>query len=69
MLMAQNAQSSMRTQYHFVQENLEDGIIKIEFFKSVEKEPDTFTKKVNQEIFEKHIEKILEEYIEGECSD
>jgi hypothetical protein len=42
----------MRTWYHFVQENLEVGIIKIEFFKSVENESDIFTKNVTQEIYE-----------------
>jgi hypothetical protein len=52
MFMAQNASSGVRTWYHFVQENLEVGIIKIEFFKSVENESDIFTKNVTQEIYE-----------------
>jgi hypothetical protein len=70
MLMAQNASSGVRTghvytRYHFVRENLEKGIIKIEFVKSVENESDIFTKNVTQEIYEKHVEKFLEEYIEG----
>jgi hypothetical protein len=41
MFMAQNSSSGVRTwhvdtRYHFVRENLDDGIIKIEFNKSVE---------------------------------
>jgi hypothetical protein len=71
MFMAQNASSGVRTRhvdtrYHFVRENLEDGIIKIEFVKSVDNKSDIFTKNVTQEIYEKHVEKFLEEYIEGE---
>jgi hypothetical protein len=71
MFMAQNSSSGVRTrhfntQYHFVQENLEEGIIKIEFVKSVDNESDIFTKNVTQEIYERHVEKILEDYIEGE---
>jgi hypothetical protein len=71
MFMAQNASSGVRTRhvdtrYHFVRENLEDGMIKIEFVKSVDNESDIFTKNVTQEIYEKHVEKFLEEYIEGE---
>jgi hypothetical protein len=52
--------------YHFVRENLDDGIIKNEFTKSVENQSDIFTKNVTQEIYERHVEKFLEEYIEGE---
>jgi hypothetical protein len=54
------------TQYHFVRENIDDGIIKIEFIKSVENQSDIFTKNVAQEIYERHVEKFLEEYIEEE---
>ena len=50
------------TRYHFVRENLEDGIIKIEFVKSVDNESDIFTKNVTQEIYERHVKKFLEEY-------
>jgi hypothetical protein len=49
-----------------VRENLEDGIIKIEFIESVENQSDIFTKNLSQEIYERHVEKLLEEYIEGE---
>jgi hypothetical protein len=71
MFMAQNGSSGVRTRrvdnrFHFVRENLEEGIIKIEFVKSVENESDIFTKTVTQEIYERHVEKFLEEYIEGE---
>ena len=74
MFMAQNASSGVRTRhvdtrYHFVRENLEDGIIKIEFVKSVDNESDIFTKNVTQEIYERHVKKFLEEYIEKEYSD
>jgi hypothetical protein len=70
MFMAQNSSSGVRfryidTRYHFVQVNLEDGIIKIEFIKSVENRSDIFTKIATQEIYENHVEKFLEEYIEG----
>jgi hypothetical protein len=71
MFMAQNSSSGVRnrhvnTRYHFVRENLDDGIIKIEFIKSVENQSDIFTKYVTQEIYERHVEKFEEEYIEGE---
>jgi hypothetical protein len=65
MLMAQNSSSGMNTRYHFVRENLDDGIIKIEFNISVENQCDIFTKNVTQEIYERHVERFLEEYIEG----
>ena len=57
--MAQNSSSGVRTRhvdtmYHFIRENLEDGIINIEFFKSAENDSDVFTKKVNQEIYKRH---------------
>jgi hypothetical protein len=71
MLMAQNSSSGVRTRhvdtrYHLVRENLDDRIIKIEFIKSVEKQSDIFTKIVAQEIYERHVETFLEEYIKGE---
>jgi hypothetical protein len=71
MFMAQNSSSGVRTRhvntrYHFVRVNLDEGIIKIEFIKSVENQSDIFTKNVTQEIYERNVEKFLEEYIEGE---
>jgi hypothetical protein len=70
MFMAQNSSSGMRTRhvdtwYHFVRENLDDRIIKIEFIKSVENQSDILTKNVTQEIYERHVKKFLEEYIKG----
>jgi hypothetical protein len=66
MFMAQNASSGVRTRhvdtrYHFVRENLEDGIIKIEFVKSAENDSDIFTKNVSQDVYERHVKKFLEE--------
>jgi hypothetical protein len=60
MFLAQNASSGIRTQqvdtsYHFVQENLEDRIIKIKFVKSVDNKSDIFTKNVTQEIYKRHV--------------
>jgi hypothetical protein len=71
MFMAQNSSSGVRTrhvdtQYHFFRENLDDGITKIEFIKHLENQSDIFTKNVTQEIYERHVEKFLEDYIEGE---
>jgi hypothetical protein len=71
MFMAQNSSSGVRTRhvdtrYHFVRENLDDRIIKIEFIKSVDNQSDYFTKNVTQESYERHVKTILEEYIEGE---
>jgi ketol-acid reductoisomerase len=71
MFMAQNSFSGVRTRhvdtrYHFVRENLDDGIIKIEFVKFNENQSDIFTKNITQEIYERHVQTFLEEYIEGE---
>jgi hypothetical protein len=43
----------VNTRYHFVRENLDDGITKIEIIKSVENQSDIFTKNVTQEIYER----------------
>jgi hypothetical protein len=64
MFMAQNASSSVRTRhidtrYHYVRENLEEGIINIEFVKSIENDSDIFTKNISQEIHDKHVTKFL----------
>jgi hypothetical protein len=71
MFMAQNSFSGVRTQhvdtqYHFVRENHDEGIINIEFIKSDENQSDIFTKIVTQEIYERHVKKFLEEYIKEE---
>jgi ketol-acid reductoisomerase len=71
MFMTQNSSSGVKTRhvdtrYHFVRKNLDDGIVKNEFNKSVENQLDIFTKSVTQEIYERHVKKFLEEYIEVE---
>jgi ketol-acid reductoisomerase len=53
MFMTQNASSGVRTRhidtrYQYVRENLEEGIINIEFVKSIENDSDIFTKNVSQ---------------------
>jgi hypothetical protein len=67
MFMAQNSSSGVKTRhadrYHFINEDLEDGIIKIEFVKSAENELDIFRNNVNQEIYKRHMRKFLQEYI------
>jgi hypothetical protein len=45
--------------YHYVRDNLEGGIINIEFFKSVKNNSDVFTKNLSQEIYDKHVTKFL----------
>jgi hypothetical protein len=45
--------------YHFIRENVEDRIVKVEFFRSVDNDSDIFTKNVNHEIYERHVEKFL----------
>jgi hypothetical protein len=73
MFMAQNVSSGVRarhfdTKNHFVRENLEGGIIKIEFVKSENNHSDIFTKNVKQETYERNVknfwENSLEEYSE-----
>jgi hypothetical protein len=62
--MSENALTAFCTQhvnthYHFVQEFIEDGFIKIEFVRSAENDSDLLTKNVNQELYEKHTKKFL----------
>jgi hypothetical protein len=47
-----------------VRENLEVGIINIEFVKSIENNSDIFTKNVSQEIYDKHVTKFLRVHAE-----
>jgi hypothetical protein len=66
MFMAQNASSGVRTcpvdtRYHYIRENVEDGIIKIEFVRSSDNDSNIFTENVNQEIYEKHVKNFLED--------
>jgi hypothetical protein len=48
------------TRYHFVRELIEDGFIKIDFVRSARNDSDLFMKNVNQELYEKHTKKFLE---------
>ena len=64
LFMSQNASTGVRTRhvdtrYHFIRENVEDGIIKIEFVKSNDNDSDIFTKNVNQDTYERHVKKFL----------
>ena len=47
------------TRYHFVWENVQDGIIKIEFVMSSDNNSNIFSKNVSQEIYERHGMKFL----------
>ena len=64
LFMTQNSSAGVRsrhvdTRYHFIRENVEDGIVKVEFVRSSENDSDIFTKNVSQEIYEKHARKFL----------
>jgi hypothetical protein len=64
--MSENASTSfctrhMDTRYHFIQEVIKDGIINIEFVCSAENDSDLFTKNLNQELYERHTKKFLED--------
>jgi hypothetical protein len=65
MFMAQNSSSGEKNSscryIHYIRENVEDGIIKIEFVRSMENDSDIFTKTVTQEIYEKHVRNFLED--------
>jgi hypothetical protein len=64
--MSKNALTGFRsrhidTRYHSVREFIEDDFIKIKFVCSVKDDSDLFTKNVNQELYEKHTKKFLED--------
>ena len=64
LFMSQNSSTGVRsrhvdTRYHFIRENVEDGIVKVEFVRSSDNDSDIFTKNVNHEIYEKHMKKFL----------
>ena len=64
LFMSQNSSTGVRsrhvdTRYHFIRENVEDGIVRVEFVKSSDNDSDIFTKNVNQEMYEKHAMKFL----------
>jgi hypothetical protein len=49
------------TRYHFVQEFIVGGFIKIKFVRSIENDSDLFTKNINQELYAKHTKNFLED--------
>jgi hypothetical protein len=51
----------MDTRYHLVQEFIEDDFIEIKYVRSAENDSDLFTKYNNQEKYEKHTKKFLED--------
>ena len=63
--LAQNAVSGPRMKhvdirYHFVQDYIEDGIVKIVFVKSEENDSDIYTKNLGEELFHKHSGKYIQ---------
>jgi hypothetical protein len=52
------------TRYHYVRENLEEGILNIKLVMSIENNSDIFTKNVSQEIYDKHVTKFLSVHAE-----
>jgi hypothetical protein len=64
LFMSQNSSTGVRsrhvdTRYHFIRENVEDGIVKVEFLNSSENDSDIFTKNVSQDAYKRHAEKFL----------
>jgi hypothetical protein len=62
--MAKNSSTGVRTRhvdtrYRFICEFIEDGFIKIEFFRSVENDVDIFTKNVSHDLYVKHTKNFL----------
>jgi hypothetical protein len=47
------------TRYHYVRENLEEGIINFKFVKSIDNNSGIFTKSISQEIYDKYVTKYL----------
>jgi hypothetical protein len=65
LFMSQNSLTGLRsrhvdTRYHFIIENVEDGIVRVKFVKFSDNDSDIFRKNVNQEMYEKHVVKLLE---------
>ena len=46
--------------HHFIREYVEEGVVKIVFIKSKSNAADIFTKNLNQELFFKHRESIMD---------
>ena len=65
MLLANNSVLSQQTKHisvrhHFIREYVEEGVVKIVFVKSKSNAADIFTKNLNQELFFKHRESIMD---------
>jgi hypothetical protein len=61
--MAENSSTGVRTRhvdtcYIFIREFIEDGLIKVEFVRSVENDADIFTKNVSHDLYVKHTKNI-----------
>jgi hypothetical protein len=66
--LANNFTTGPRTKHidiraHFVRELIVKGILKIVFIKSGDNDADIFTKNVGEELYEKHSNKVMENYI------
>jgi hypothetical protein len=62
LFMSQNSSTGVRSRHvdtHFIRENVDDGIVKVEFVKSSENVSDIFTKNVSHEKYVKHAKKCL----------
>jgi hypothetical protein len=62
--MAKNAMISTRTKhvdvhYHYVEEYIDDAVVKINFSKSRDNKSDIFTKNTNQETYERHTKECI----------
>ena len=49
----------MRVRYHFIGEHIEDGIVKIVFFRSEQNDADIYTKNVGEKVFNEHSNKYM----------
>lgn len=64
LFMSQNFLTGVRsrhvdTRFHFIRENVEDGIVRVEFVNSSDNDSDILIKNVKQEIHKKHAMKFL----------
>jgi hypothetical protein len=64
LFMSPNSSTGIRsrqvdTRYHFIRENVEDGIIRVEFVSSSDNDSDIFTNNVSQDTYKRHAMKFL----------
>jgi hypothetical protein len=52
-------QHHVDTRNHFIRESIEEGTVKIKFFKSCDNNSDIFRKNVNQEMYKQPVKKFL----------